>query len=177
MVDISYLTFAINLILNLTGSKRCIDNVFILIVRIVFKAPTDKFNSAGTNHTYSVKYPILYFIQSISASFWKKKLIKQRIISSNELLSFSTHGTAYCFFDAHFKSYFLLICMSENHCKVTLCCHFYHRNKHWKQKTRDDTNIQMQKFQCKKHCHCAVIITVSKFNSRNRPVITQRGRC
>ena len=73
MVDISYLTFAINLILNLKGSKLYIDNVFTLIARIVFKAPTDKFNSAGTNHTFSVKYPILRFIQSISASFWTKK--------------------------------------------------------------------------------------------------------
>lgn len=73
MVDISYLTFAINLILNLKGSKLYIDNVFILIARIVFKAPTDNFNSAGTNLTFSVKYPILRFIQSISASFWKKK--------------------------------------------------------------------------------------------------------
>ena len=103
MVDISHLTFAVNLILNLTGSKQCIDNVFILIARIVFKSPTDEFNSAGTNHTSSVKYPILYFIQSISASFCQKKLIKQRRISSNELLCFSTHGTAYCFFDAHLK--------------------------------------------------------------------------
>ena len=69
MVDISYQTFAINFILNLTGSKQCIDNAFILIARIVFKAPTDNFNSAGANHTFSVKYPILRFIQSISASF------------------------------------------------------------------------------------------------------------
>ena len=82
-------------------SKQCIDNVFILIARIVFKAPTDKFNSAGTS--FSVKYPILYFTQSISASFCQKKLIKQRLVSSNELLCFSTHDTAYCFFDAHLK--------------------------------------------------------------------------
>ena len=85
MVDISYLTFAINLILNLTGSKQYIDNVFILIVRIVL------------SHIvfYSVKLDL--FLKK------KKKLIKQRLISSNELLSFSTHGTAYCFFDAHLK--------------------------------------------------------------------------
>lgn len=42
MVDLSYVTFVINLILNLAGSKQCIVNVFIfLIARIVFKAPTE----------------------------------------------------------------------------------------------------------------------------------------
>ena len=73
MVDISYLTFAINLILNLTGSKQYIDNVFILIVRIVFKALTDTFNSAATNHTFSVKYLIVFYSVKVGLFLKKKK--------------------------------------------------------------------------------------------------------